>query len=526
MPLQRLLLTVLFWLIPMSAFAGKANVLNMGNGDEPRDLDPHAVTGTPEYHIVMNLFEPLVEKDPKNLKPIPGVAESWTISPDGKTYTFKLRKNAKWSNGDPVTAEDFIYSLTRLLEPKTASEYAYQGHYVVGGKEYNKGTLTDVSKLGVKAVDPHTLEYRLVNPVPFFLTLLAHHSFFPIHRKTVEKFGARWTRPENMVGNGAFILTKWEVNKVISMKPNPKYWDRKSVKLEEANILPIQKEETEERMYRAGQVDVTLSVPSQKIASWKKEAKHSLHQVAHSATYAYFVNVTKPPLNNKWIRKALAHGFDRHQITEFVSLGGEHPAYAFTVPGMGGFQPKKYLPTDKSDLAKAKEYLARAGYPNGKGLPPIEILYNTGDNHKKIAEAMQQMWKTSLGVDLRLNNQEWKVLLNSQREKNYQLTRLSWNADYNDPNTFLDLFVSTSPNNISGFANTEYDGLIEAAGREKDLVKRLEVFQKAEALLMDELPVIPIYVYNHNYLQSPRVHGWYENVEDTHHLKYVSVDAN
>ena len=232
---------------PAFGAAAGAQVLNIGNGDEPKDLDPHIVTGVPESHLLQGLFEGLVEKDPKTLAPLPGVAESWKISKDGKVYTFKLRTNAKWSNGDPVTAQDFIYSWTRLLTPATAAEYAYQGYYIKNGKDFNTGKLKDASKLGLKAINPHTLEVTLEQPTPFFLSLLYHHSLYPVPKKIVEKFGARWTRPENIVSNGAFVLSKWEMNKVISMKPNPNYWDKGVVKLTEVNFWPIEQQDTEEK---------------------------------------------------------------------------------------------------------------------------------------------------------------------------------------------------------------------------------------------------------------------------------------
>lgn len=500
-----------------------ANVINIGNGAEPKDLDPQIVTGVPEHNILFNVFEPLVGKDPKTLDPIPGVAESWTISSDGRTYTFKLRANAKWSNGDPVTAQDFVYTWTRMLDPKTACEYAQQGYYIVNGKEFNTGKLKDASQLGLKALDDHTLEVKLVNPTPFFLSLLYHHTLYPVHKATIEKYGARWTRPENFVGNGAFTLDKWEMNKVITLKQNPYYWDKAGISIVQANYYPVEKQDTEEKMFRSGELHITNEVPLEKIPTWQKDTSGAYQQHPYLGTYFYWVNVNKPPLDNKLVRKALALGFNRKNIVEFVTRGGQLPGTIFTPPGTAGFQPRPQMPEDESRLAEAKDLLKQAGYPDGKGLPTIEILYNTSDAHKKIAEAMQQMWNKNLGVDVKLFNQEWKVYLDALRSHNFQLSRSGWIGDYNDPNTFLDMFVTGSQLNNAGYSNKKYDDLIAAAAKEQNKQRRLAIFQQAEDILLDDLPVIPIYIYTRVYLKSPVVKGWNPNIEDIHPLKYVSI---
>ncbi|NBX67888.1 MAG: peptide ABC transporter substrate-binding protein [Proteobacteria bacterium] len=511
-------------LIPLStAESAVPQVLNLGNGGEPKDLDPHTVTGVPEFHIIMNIFEGLVSKDPKNLEPIPGVAEKWKVSKDGKTYTFFLRKNAKWSQGDPVTASDFIYSWIRLLKPETASEYAYQGFYIKNGKAFNEGKLTDPNQLGLKAIDSSTLEVQLENPTPFFLSLLFHHSLYPVHKATIEKFGARWTRPENFVGNGAFTLKKWEVNRVITVAPNPFYWDKETVKLSEANFFPIDKHETEEKMFRAKSLHTVDDLPLEKLPLWQKDTTGVFKNHPYLGTYYYWFNCTKAPLNNKKVRQALTLAIDRDRIVRLVTRGGQVPATMFTPPGTGGFKPESRLPKDGSQIQKAKQLLAEAGFPNGKGLPSLEILYNTSDNHKKIAEAIQQMWRENLGISSSLFNQEWKVFLDNQQTKNYMIARAGWIADYNDPNTFLDMFVTNGGNNHSGYSNSSYDELIESAKKERNPKKRFAIFQKAEDILLEDLPVLPIYVYSRNYLLSNEVQGWHPNIEDIHPLKYISI---
>jgi oligopeptide transport system substrate-binding protein len=511
--------------VATAAPEAKSQVLNIGNGAEPKDLDPQIVTGVPESNITQNLFEALVCKDPKTLQPIPAVAESWTISKDGKIYTFKLRNNAKWTNGDPVTASDFVYSWIRLLNPLTAAEYAYQGYYLKNGEAFNKGTLKDPSQVGVKAIDPHTLQVTLENPTPFFLSLVYHQSLLPVHKATVEKFGAKWTRPENIVSNGAYMLDKWEMNKIISLKPNPKYWDLASLKLTRVNYYPVEQLQTEEKMFRAKELQITYQVPLEKIPFWQKDSTGVYQQAPYLGTYFYWVNVKKAPLDNKLVRTALALGIDRERIVKYVTRAGELPGSALTPPGTGGYEPTPRLPIDGRRIKEAQALLAKAGYPGGKGLPPIDILYNTAENHKKIAEALQEMWKKNLGVDVRLFNQEWKVYLDSMHSKAYQIARQGWIGDYNDPNTFLDMFMSDNGNNNSNWANPAYDKLLRAAAKEQDKKKRLADFSAAEDILLDELPVIPVYIYTKVFLKATSVQGWFSNIEDIHPLKFVSLGS-
>lgn len=513
------------------SFAGctqKANsnrqAIHIGNGGEPKDLDPHITTGVPEHHIIQNLFEPLVSKDPRTLEPIPAVATKWEVSKDGKKYIFHLRKEARWSNGDAVTAQDFVYSWTRLLKPETAAEYAYQGHYVVGGKEFNSGKLKDASKLGVKAIDEHTLEVNLVNPTPFFLSLLYHHSLYPVHKATVEKFGTKWTRPENMVSNGAFKLAKWEMNKVITLIPNPHYWDRQSVKLEEANFYPVDNLDTEEKMFRSNTLQVTNEVPLEKLPHWRGDKTGVFQNFAYLGTYFYWFNVKKAPMDNKNVRKALSLAIDRERLVSFVTKGNQMPGTMYVPPGTAGYNPIPRLPKDLSRLAEAKQLLKQAGYGEGlKKLPKIELLYNTHEGHKKIAQAIQEMWKNNLGIDVELVNQEWKVYLDSMHTGNFQVGRMGWIGDYNDPNTFLDMVMTGNGNNLANYSNPKYDAIMEQAAKERDPAKRFKYFSQAEDIILDDTPLMPIYIYTRNYLKNSSVQGWFNNIEDIHPLKYVSL---
>ncbi len=507
----------------------REQILYKGNGSEPQELDPDIVTGVSEYHILMSLFEGLVSEDPHDLHPVPGVAERWDVSPDGTVYTFHLRNNAKWSNGDPVVARDFLESYKRMLAPTLASEYSYMHYVVKNAQAYNEGKITDFDQVGYKVLDDHTFQVTLENSTPYFLSLLLHHSWFPMHLLTIRKYGdpylrgSKWTRVGRFVGNGAFVLAKWRVNDVIVVKKSPTYWDRDRVRLNEIYFLPIESDETEEHAFRAGQLHVTEMLPLSKIDFYKKNYPDLLHIEPYLGTYFYRINVTKPPLNDKRIRRALALTIDRESLVADVLRGGQLPAFCLTPPGTAGYTCRTQL---HENIAEAKRLLAEAGYPGGKGLPPIELLYNTLEAHRIIAESIQQMWNKSLGIEVHLVNQEWKVYLDSQRTLNYQVCRASWIGDYVDPNSFLDMWLTGGGNNETGWSNPEYDRLIAEAARTTNPQQRLEVFQKAEAILLDELPIIPIYFYTHVCAQRPEVKGWYPTILDNHPYKYVYLEPN
>jgi oligopeptide transport system substrate-binding protein len=525
MTLRNLFSSLWCLVISLSIYGAIPQTLNLGNQAEVRDLDPPLQVGVPESRILFQLFEGLVNKDPKTLKPTPGVAERWTVSKDGLVYTFYLRKNAKWSNGEEVTAPDFVYAITRLILPETAAEYAYYGYYVKNGKSVNS-KLKPPSELGLKVIDPYTLQITLENPTPFFLGLLAHQTYAPAHKATIEKWGKAWTRPEHFVGNGAFTLTNWEVNKVITLKPNPYYWDKDKVKLSIANFYPTENYDTEEKMFRTGKLDITMNVPIEKIPFWKKDSTGVFHSDPWLGAYYYLFNHKKRPTDDIRVRKALTLAVDRERIVNLVTRGNQDPALSFVPPGTGGYFPKPILNprVDAKSLAEAKRLLAEYVRDlKGEPFPKIEIMYNTSEEHKKVAEAVQAMWKQNLGVDATLVNVEWKVFLDNHKTGNYIVCRKGWIADYNDPTTFLDLYMTNSGGNGTGWGNTVYDGALASAAKELDLKKRLTFFQKAESVMMDELPVLPVYIWKRNYLMSKKVKGWYPNVEDLHYLKDVSI---
>ena len=499
-------------------------ILHKGNGDEPADVDPHTTTGMPEYHIQMALFEGLVTKHPETLEPAPAVAESWEISDDLTVYTFKIRQSARWSDGTPITAHDFVWSWQRALMPALGNQYAYSLFLVKNAEQFHKGEVSDFNEVGIKAIDPLTLQIELNSPTSYFLQLLDHHSLYPVPKHIVTKFGGMdergtaWTRPENFVGNGPFVTKEWIPNQVFSVEKNPKYWDAATVKLNEIHFYPIQQLTTEERMFRSDQLHVTNSLPIEKIKTHKSAETGEFRNFPYFGTYYYELNVSKPPLDNPLVRKALAYSVDRVAITEHVTKGGQLPAYAFTPPGTLGYTAAV---KQGYDIELARKFLADAGYPNGEGFPSLELLYNTHEDHRKIAVAIQQMWKNSLGIDVQLLNQDWKVYLNSKRTKDYQISRSAWIGDYLDPNTFLDMFITGGGNNHSGWSNTRYDELLAAAAMASNKAQRYAHFQEAEKILIEEAPIIPIYTYTRNFLAKNSVKGLNDNILDYHPYKYI-----
>jgi len=505
-------------------------ILHWGNGTDPQELDPHIVTGIPEHHILTALLEGLVAKDPATLEPIPGVAKQWSISEDGKTYTFQLRHNALWSNGDTVTAHDFAWSWWRALQPALGNQYAYMLFPIKNSEAYAKGDIDDFSQVGVKVLDDYTLQVELTNATPYFLQLLDHYSMFPVHRPTIEKFGAPdergslWTRPGNYVGNGPFILKEWKLFKRVEVTKNPKYWDADKVKLNGIRFHPIENVTTEERMFRSGQLHHTASIPIDKVASYKKDKPHLLYTHSYLGNYFYRLNTKLPHLSDKRVRQALAMSINSKQITEQVTKGGEVPAHTFTPPGTLGYTAK---PAFEFNPEKARKLLAEAGFPNGKGFPVTELLYNTSESHRKIAVAIQQMWNQYLGVNIILNNQDWKVYLDSVNNGDYSIARAGWIGDYVDPNTFLDMWVKDGGNNRTGWSNPRYDELIlKLAPTATDRNERYQLMAEAEAILLEEMPIIPIYIYNSKSLVHPSLKGLQPNILNYVLYKNLSLDPN
>src|SRR6266853_1642156 len=443
----------------------RLQILHKGNKSDPQELDPHIVQGVPEHHILQALIENLVTEDPTDLH--------------------------------PVTAHDFVRSYRRALTPSLGCEYAYMFYVMKGAEDYYKGKTQDFSSVGAQALDERTLRITLNGPVPYFLSLLNHYSWWPVHLPT---------------------LARWDVGHVIVVKKNPLYWNAASVKLNEILFHPIESADTEERSFRSGQLHVTEQVPQSKISVYRRDSPQLLRIDPYLGAYFYRINTTRPQFRDKRVRQALAMAIDRKTIVENITRGGQLPAYYFTPPDTVGYTSRSAI---RYDPEGARQLLARAGYPGGKGFPPFDILYNTSESHKSIAEAIQQMWKRELGIDVRLLNQEWKVYLDTEKRKDYDVSRAGWIGDYADPSTFLETFLADSGNNRTGWANAEFDRLLKEASRLGDRQTRYELFQKAEAIFLDEMPVIPIYHYTRVYLLRPEVRGWNATILDHHPYPYV-----
>lgn len=493
----------------------KGAILKVGNGAEVQDLDPHLVSGVTEHRVLTSLFEGLADVDAKTLEPVPGVAESWNISEDGLTYIFHLRHNARWSNGDPITAGDFVFSWQRILSPALAAEYAYLLFCLKNAQAFNEGRIDDFGEVGVRALDDHTLEVVLEHPTPYFLAMQIHSAWLPVHPPSIQRFGdidtrsTAWTRAGNHVSNGAFALTVWRPNDIISVRRNPNYWGADAVRLDGIDFYPIDNQQTEERSFRTGELHITSTIPLDKVDRYRQDNPEVLNIHPYLGIYFYRMNVTRPPFTDPRVRRAFTLSLDRETLTRDVLTGDEPPAYHFTPPGITGYNPEASV---TPDLEEARRLLAEAGYPDGRGLPPVDLLYNTAESHKRIAEAVQRMWKERLNVEVRLMNQDWKVYLSSLNNLDYTMARSAWVADVVDPINFLECFLTGGGNNRTGWSSPEFDALIQAAYAENDSAKRHDLFDRAEAILLEEAPIIPIYFYTWKYLKAPQVQGQSPNV--------------
>ncbi len=510
------------------AAGNKTGFLHYGNGAEPQGLDPHVVTGVPESHIVRALFEGLAVKNPITLESEPGVAERWAISEDGRVYTFYINPEAKWSNGEAMTASDYVWSWNRALHPDTGSLYAYMLYPIVNSEAYSKHEITDFGKVGVKALDDLTLQVTLNEPTPYFLQLMDHYSTFAVHPETLLKHGKMtdrytpWTRVGNMVSNGPFTLEEWSLNRRIIVEKSDHYWDRDNVSLNGVYFYPTENLVSEERMFRAEQLHFTQTVPLDKIPAYRERENSPYVQAPYLGTYYYLINTDRPPVDDARVRKALSFALDRDKLTNTVLQNTAIPAYSITPPNTLGYYPPKLF---EYDIEEARRLLAEAGYPNGEGWPGLEIVYNTQEAHRKVAVAIQQMWKEALNIDITISNQEWKVYLNTISQRQFQVARRGWIGDYVDANNFLDLFLTDGGNNNTGYSDPVFDDIIlNRAPKAKSREERYQLFYEAETMLLEEMPFIPIYTYTSKHLVHPSVEGIYPNLMDSLNLKYVKLD--
>jgi len=488
--------------------------LTLCNGDEPQTLDPAIVTGQLEGRICLALFEGLTTRNAKG-DIIPGMAESWEISPDGLTYTFHLRPGIKWSNGEPLTAYDFLNSWERVLNPATASEYSYQLYYLVNGEAYGTGKITDFSQVGVKAPDDHTLVVTLTHPTAFFLELTSFQTLVPVHLPTVKKYGNDWIKPGKMVSDGPYVLKDWRLNDYILVEANPYYW--RPVPVHRIKVLPTNSPTACFNLFYSHKTDLILdtrSIPSTLVQDIKD--KPYFHANPFGATSFMRFNVKRKPFDDVRVRKALALALDKEDIVTKITRAGEPVADTLVPPGNAGYTPPEGL---GYHVDQARQLLAAAGYPNGVGFPDVNLLYAIRGNSPQVAAEMQALWRRDLGItSIHLRGQEWKVYLNTQQLSDFDLCLGAWIGDYNDPQTFIDMFVTDGGNNDTGWGDPQYDAMLATSENTADPVKRMGILRDMEKILVDdEVPIVPIYFWvGMSLYYSDKVGGFEPNFVDDH----------
>ena len=501
--------------------------LVVNNGTEPESLDPHKVSGVPESNLNRQMLEGLTNTDSDG-KTIPAMASSWE-SEDSKVWTFKLR-DAKWSNDDPVTAEDFVYSMRRLVDPNTASPYS---SYLVDAKVVGADQIVEgnagIETLGVKAIDAKTLQITLSEPVPYFPDMLIHNSVKPVHKKTVEAFGDKWTSPENIVVNGPYKPTQWQINDKIVLTRNAAYYDDANTTINQITFLPIPSSTTDVARYQAGEIDITYNeIPTEQFASLKEQMGDQLTVSPYLCTYYYEFNTVKPPFNDPKVRRALALALDRDTIVDKVIGQGQTAAYQLTPPATNGEienKPEWSTWDQEKRVTEAKKLLTEAGYSDSKPLS-FELLYNTNDNHKKTAVAATSLWKQALGfVDVTLTNKEWKTYLDTRRNGNYQIARAGWCGDYNEASAFLNITKSDNSGNYGKYNSANFDSLMEQtlkAGVTPE--QRANLYKQAEAQLDQDMGLLNMYHYVSARLVKPYVIGFpTKDILDNWQAKNLSI---
>ncbi len=508
-----------------SAQSDEGVVFHRGNGSEPDTMDPHLSEGTSSSEVLRDLYEGLTTED-IDANVVPGMAERWDISEDGKTYTFYLRDNAKWSNGDPVVAKDFVVGMRRTVDPATISSYAQILDMIVNAAQIRTGELPK-EELGVKALSDKVLEISLNAPTPYFLGLLNHSSTYPIHRASWQQHGKQFTKPGNMISNGAYQLKEWVVASHIKLVRNPHYYDNDNVQIDTVYVYPTEDISGEMKRYRAGELDFTDNIPNNQFRFINENLKDEFYVDPYLSTYYYVFDTTQAPFNDARLRQALSMAIDRETIVGKVTGVGEIAAFGFVPPPVNNYQAYKYpwanWPREKQ-IEEARRLYAEAGYSKDKPLV-TEIRYNTSENHKKIAVAISAMWKQVLGADIKLLNEEWKVFLQTRKNKDaWDIVRYGWVGDYNDAFTYAEIMHSTHGQNDSGFNNPEYDRLIEAAATEGDLEKRAALLAEAEEVMLNDYPIMPIYFYVTKHLVKPHVKGFKSTILDHNYSRHYRIE--
>jgi oligopeptide transport system substrate-binding protein len=494
-------------------------IVYRGNGEEPQTLDPHLAEGVPSTHILRDLFEGLTAESPDG-DVIPGAAARWNISRDARTYTFYLRRDSEWSNGDPVLAEDFVYGLRRSANPETASNSAVMLLPILNAREVLAGELP-VEELGISLLDEFTLQITLTGPTPYFLGLLTHPATYPVNRRNVEEFGDRFSRPGNLVSNGAFVLKDWKPRVSIELEKNPRYREADHTLIERVMYLPIEDLSAEITQFRSGALDWTNEVPNNQFKWLQKYYPDELVISPWMGSYFFGFNLsTEPFVENPDLRAALILAIDRQVITDKVTQFGEQPSFALVPPGIDGYVPFSPGYADWSQEQRneeARRLYELAGYSREEPLR-VEIRYNTSENHKKIALAVASMWKQTLGVIATLVNEEFRVFLQNRQQKAItQVFRVGWISDYNDPYSFLEMFRTGHGQNDYAYSNNTFDALLDEVGTERVRARRERLMFEAERTLLSDFVIIPIYTYVTKRLVDQHLRGWQTNVMD-HHL--------
>ena len=505
--------------------ATREGILLLGNANEPKGLDPHIVTGVPEANILRALFENLINSDPKSDTATPGGA-ALEVTPDATAtvWTAKLRPDGKWSDGAPVTARDFAFSYERLLTPALGAKYAEMLYFLKGAENFNKGITTDFSTVGVEVLDDLTLRLTLRGPTPYFREILKHYTWGPLPRHVVLKHGSisqrgnPWTRLENIVGNGPYKLKSWRRTDHIEVERNPHYWNAANVTLNGVRFLPITNLYTEGRMFRDGQLHVTYSATPEVVDLMKREHPEKLRQEPYVGTAFYRFNTTRKPLNDPRVRQALNFAVDRQAICEHV-FRGYRPAYAITPP-MGNYTPPHAASFDKE---KARRLLAEAGYSGGKNFPRLKVLLASREVSATLAQALQAMWRETLGIEVEIENKEWNAYLVAMQDLDYDIANAGWVGDYLDPLTFLEIWTAGNGNNNTGWDSPAFAKLLNQSFSEPDAIRRFELLHQAEKILIDDAPILPIAWQARNYLVHPSVEGWHPLLLSTNPYQFIRL---
>lgn len=489
----------------------RTGVLHVGNGAEPGTLDPHLVDAYNDMRILAALFEGLCAVDETTSRAVPAAAERWEPAPDGLTWTFHLRAGLQWSNGEPLTAGDFVSSWRRALSPQLASPYAYFLFPIKNAEAFNAGKLTDPAALGLAAPDDRTLVITLERPTPYLPLLAANAAWYPVNTRVLDRLGGAtnrstpWQTPANFVGNGPFTLKEWAVNARIVVDRNPRYWDAAAVRLNSIVFYPIENPDVEERNFRAGQLHLTYALPFDKIPVYRAQEPAKLRADPFLRTYFIRFNTTKPPFDNPKLRRALALAIDRESIARNLLHGSFVAAHHYVAPGFPGFTSRGRVP---DDFAAARTLLAEAGYPGGKGLPPFELQVRNDDALPRVIEAVQAMWQRELGLRVSIAQLEQKTAIQNQRLMDFTVGANAWTADFPDPVSQLEVFLKDSGSNWTGWGDAAYDRALAEAATTPDQARRFELFQQAETVLLDQAPIIPLIFGARNYLIHPSVKGW------------------